>query len=516
VDHNARTPAEDHDERTAARREEARADAELVARARTDDPDAFGQLYERWFERVHDLAFRITRDASLAADTAQDAFVAAWRNLPKLDDPQVFGGWLLRITRNTALNRRRKELRSSPRDSEGFAVIEATDAPRPDAPIGFRVEDRTARADDPSRAVEDAEVVALVWESAEALGERDAEVLDLTLRHGLTPAEIGEVIGVNRNAANQSVHRVRTRLKAAVQARVLWRDGAPVCGDLADALAAASVTTFSPDAVRIATEHAESCAQCERRRTLKLEPSAIFAATPFLAVPLLKQKVAHALAAQDVPMGGAQSATATDVPEADRAPGRAHDGWRGWRARTLAAAGAVIVVAVAVVVGAEELDDGTVNRQARITPASTERSTSTTSTAAPLPPTELVAPPSTVMPRAATSPDEAAPPAAPPLPPPPPPAPVATGSISVAPSGSMSSTFALPVVSWQTANGPTVEVSGPGLAGSSSATGSVPVCPGSPAGAFCTALPGTYTYVLQVRDGDGAVVVQRSASFTVG
>jgi hypothetical protein len=80
----------------------------------------------------------------------------------------------------------------------------------------------------------------------------------------------------------------------------------------------------------------------------------------------------------------------------------------------------------------------------------------------------------------------------------------------------MNSTFALPVVSWQTANGPTVEVSGPGLAGSSSATGSVPVCPGSPAGAFCTALPGTYTYVLQVRDGDGAVVVQRSASFTVG
>ena len=88
-----------------------------------------------------------------------------------------------------------------------------------------------------------------MWGAAEALGERDSEVLDLTLRQGMTPAEIADVIGTNRNAANQMVHRARTRLKDAVCARVLWRRGRPECGDLADALAAAGVDGFGADAV---------------------------------------------------------------------------------------------------------------------------------------------------------------------------------------------------------------------------------------------------------------------------
>ncbi len=46
-----------------ADRDVARAeDAALVVAARQGDPDAFGTLYERWFARVHDLAYRITRD----------------------------------------------------------------------------------------------------------------------------------------------------------------------------------------------------------------------------------------------------------------------------------------------------------------------------------------------------------------------------------------------------------------------------------------------------------------------
>lgn len=41
----------DVDARAAERRE----DAALVEQARADDPDAFGLLYDRWFDRVNDL-----------------------------------------------------------------------------------------------------------------------------------------------------------------------------------------------------------------------------------------------------------------------------------------------------------------------------------------------------------------------------------------------------------------------------------------------------------------------------
>src|SRR5919109_1112686 len=101
-------------------------DAELVERARAGDQGAFGALYDTWFDRVYDLAFRVVRDGSAAADVAQDTFLAAWRELDGLDDPAAFGGWIRRIARNTALNHRKKEQRAQPVDAEAMAVIEAT------------------------------------------------------------------------------------------------------------------------------------------------------------------------------------------------------------------------------------------------------------------------------------------------------------------------------------------------------------------------------------------------------
>src|SRR5712691_4910175 len=78
-------------------------DAPLVERVRAGDQNAFGELYDRWFDRVLDLAYRILWDEHAAADVAQDAFLSAWRNLSSLEDAGAFGGWLLRIARNGAL-----------------------------------------------------------------------------------------------------------------------------------------------------------------------------------------------------------------------------------------------------------------------------------------------------------------------------------------------------------------------------------------------------------------------------
>jgi hypothetical protein len=109
------------------------------------------------------------------------------------------------------------------------------------------------------------------------------------------------------------------------------------------------------------------------------------------------------------------------------------------------------------------------------------------------------------------------PPATPPPPPPPPAAP--SGSVSVAPSSRPPTvpTAAEAVVSWSSANGTSVSISGPGLS-SGSASGSQRVCPGSVITAadgntYCVAPAGTYTYTLTVTGPGGTV--QRSATLTV-
>src|SRR6185312_12280349 len=99
-------------------------DAALVALVLAGDRNAFGQLYDRWFDRVLDLAYRIVWDTDAAADAAQEAFISAWRNLGRLEDHNAFGGWLLRIARNAALDRQRRDRRVRPADEEQLAMIE--------------------------------------------------------------------------------------------------------------------------------------------------------------------------------------------------------------------------------------------------------------------------------------------------------------------------------------------------------------------------------------------------------
>jgi RNA polymerase sigma factor (sigma-70 family) len=490
-------------------------DAELVERARAGDQGAFGALYDTWFDRVYDLAFRVVRDANAAADVAQDTFLSAWRELEGLADPGAFGGWVRRIARNTALNRRRKDQRAQPVDTKAMAVIESAGPSAATAHAGFRVEDRLGAADDPVRAAEDAELAALVWESADALGERDASVLDLQLRHGLAPAEIAEVVEINRNHANQLVHRVRNRLGDAVRARVLWRGGEPVCADLRSALAEAGITSFGPDAVRVATAHADDCEECSERRRLRLEPSALFAATPFLVAPVaLKGRIANALGDEGVPMDGS---THRGEPDASGEPGRPR--WRSPRVLAAAGAAAAIVLVGAVMTARALTDDeGASQRAATASTAST-----TTTTATTLPP---VAPTETSAAPVPTSPIQPGPtsgglqnpgPATPPPPPPPPPAVSAT--LSVSPSSKQSpypNDGSAPVVQWSTSGGAGVTLSGPGFSSSAPSGASPRLCPTASGTAWsvCSAA-GSYTYTLTVRDGGGAVVAQRSATLTV-
>jgi RNA polymerase sigma factor (sigma-70 family) len=264
------------------------ADAALVLAARAGDEDAFGRLFDRWFDPVHDIAWRILRNRDTAAEVAQDVFLIAWQGLGDLEQPGSFGGWVRRIARNRALNRLDRESRSRP---DGDAAAAALDRSAPDV-------DMTA-------ALGEREQNELVWAAASALGERDASLLDLHLRHGMGASEIAAELGVTANNAHQLLHRLKGKLGSAIRAWVLWRAGSQACPGLERAVADAGLTTFGAEAVRVVDRHARSCTTCEERRQLRLAPEALFGAVPIAAAPpLVKAEAAAALADVGVPMSG--------------------------------------------------------------------------------------------------------------------------------------------------------------------------------------------------------------------
>jgi RNA polymerase sigma-70 factor (ECF subfamily) len=85
-------------------------DADLIRQATRGNVESFNLLVSRWEKRVYNYLLRITANREDALDLTQDAFLKAYQNLRKLDDPGRFAPWLYRIAHNEAYSmfRRRK------------------------------------------------------------------------------------------------------------------------------------------------------------------------------------------------------------------------------------------------------------------------------------------------------------------------------------------------------------------------------------------------------------------------
>ena len=83
----------------------------LVQRARDGDEEAFTQLVDLDGNKCFAIAFRILRDVERAKDAVQQAFLLAWRELPRLRDPERFEVWLYRLLVNACYEEARRHRR---------------------------------------------------------------------------------------------------------------------------------------------------------------------------------------------------------------------------------------------------------------------------------------------------------------------------------------------------------------------------------------------------------------------
>jgi RNA polymerase sigma-70 factor (ECF subfamily) len=80
----------------------------LVESAKRGSTAAFETLYRNHVGKVYGLCLRMTANAATAEDCTQEAFIQAWRSLPRFEGRSAFGTWLHRIAVNAALARGRR------------------------------------------------------------------------------------------------------------------------------------------------------------------------------------------------------------------------------------------------------------------------------------------------------------------------------------------------------------------------------------------------------------------------
>jgi RNA polymerase sigma-70 factor (ECF subfamily) len=162
---------------------------ELLDRAREGDERAFGRLLERHHERAYRTAFAILADPAVADEAAQEAFVRAWRGLPRFRGQATFATWLTRLVVNVARDHLRRE---KPRMLLAQALLATVRLSRTDA---FKV-------------VDDRDEVR--W-ALRRLAPSLREVVGLRYGLELSTREVAEVLGCPEGT-------VKSRLHAALRA----------------------------------------------------------------------------------------------------------------------------------------------------------------------------------------------------------------------------------------------------------------------------------------------------------
>ena len=84
-------------------------DSQLVKRVQKGDKRAFDLLVIKYQHKILGLVSRYIKDRSEVEDVAQEAFVKAYRALPKFRGDSAFYTWLYRLVFNLCLDLKRKD-----------------------------------------------------------------------------------------------------------------------------------------------------------------------------------------------------------------------------------------------------------------------------------------------------------------------------------------------------------------------------------------------------------------------
>jgi RNA polymerase sigma-70 factor (ECF subfamily) len=168
----------------------------LVQRARDGNEDAFTELVDLDGDRCYAIAYRILRDIDRAKDAVQQAFLLAWRELPRLRDAERYEVWLYRLLVNACYEEARRHRRWTTRVR--VLPIEGPSGP------------------DPMLVVEDRDALERAFRG---LSPEHRAVFVMHHHAGLPLAAIAEVVGVPIGTVKSRLHHSIRNLRAALESQ---------------------------------------------------------------------------------------------------------------------------------------------------------------------------------------------------------------------------------------------------------------------------------------------------------
>lgn len=192
---------------------------ELLERAKSGDPDAFGALVEPHLPLFYNSILRILGNPADAQDALQDALIGMHRDLPRFEGRSKFTSWAYPVCVNAALMLRRSKVRRREDAMEDLVSHQGNDRPLKDAEA---VLDWSVEADALIR-MEQSEMRELLMKALDEVPDTQRVVFVLKDLEDWDTDKIAEHLSITPALVRQRLHRVRMFLQERLRSYVAGR-----------------------------------------------------------------------------------------------------------------------------------------------------------------------------------------------------------------------------------------------------------------------------------------------------
>jgi RNA polymerase sigma-70 factor (ECF subfamily) len=173
----------------------------ILERSRKD-PAAFGDLYEKYFDRIFNFIFRQTDDEDLTADLCSQTFLIALKNLPRYEFRGVpFSAWLYKIASNEVNKHYRKK-----KKDKVFSLEE------------LRIRELIQQTDSDW----DEDIIKRLLSHLSELPTEMLEVLELRFFEEKDFKEISFILDITESGAKMRTYRALDRLRKKFNLRIKY------------------------------------------------------------------------------------------------------------------------------------------------------------------------------------------------------------------------------------------------------------------------------------------------------
>lgn len=199
------------------------AEADLLARCRQGEADAWDELFDRHYDAVGRFVFQLAPDFSRedVEEICQETFLSVVKSLASFQGGSQFQTWTFRIAANKAKDYRERQ-RAAKRGGGQAPISLQSEEPETNLPL-----DPPSAAPAPDAVLMTREAMSSVRSALDQLGEPCREVIELRYFGDLSYDEIAHTLQLNPKTVSSRLSKCLDRLETILRLAQKQEKAAP-------------------------------------------------------------------------------------------------------------------------------------------------------------------------------------------------------------------------------------------------------------------------------------------------